>query len=136
MTNYLTLIILSFFSCLVFQDVEILYIEYKASTRGSFKKIVIRKDSTFISDRGNESKKVTKESDWVFLNQEIGQLGLKKLDLIEAPTDKRYSDRALSAQLSVATKNHLYHSNEFDHGNPPEPIKQMVTVLTKYLPSE
>ncbi|MCA0933181.1 hypothetical protein LCM02_12015 [Lutimonas saemankumensis] len=136
MLKNLVFIVLPFVTCLVFQDNEILSVEYEASTRGSSKKITIRKDSTFIFDQEKEIELVTKKADWLFLNKQIAKLDMKKMDLFEAPTDERYSDKALSSRLTITTKSHSYESTEFDHGNPPEELKGIVKVLTRYLTSE
>lgn len=129
-------IVLPFFTFFVLQDGEILSFEYEASTRGLSKKVTIRKDSTFIFDQEKKIKLVTKKSDWIFLNQQISKLDLNKLDLFEAPTDERHTDRVLNASLIITTTNHSYESTEFDHGNSPEEIEPIVELLTRFLQSE
>lgn len=136
MLKNIVFLVLPFFTCLVFQDSEILSFEYEASTRGSLKKVTIRKDSTFIIDQDKEIKIATKKADWVFLNQQLAQIDLNKLELFEAPTEERYSDKSLRAHFSINTRSHSYESAEFDDGNSPEEIKHFVEVLTRYLPSE
>lgn len=136
MVKTLVFLLLSFLSCIGFQDNEILSFEYGASTRGLSMKVIIRKDSTFVWVQGKETKMKTSRPDWVLLNQRIAQFDLKKMELLEAPTEERYSDKALRAKLIVTTKSHSYESNEFDHGNSPEEIYNIVEVLTLYLPSE
>lgn len=136
MFKNLVFIVLSFFTYFALQDGEISSFEYIASTRGSTKKVFIRKDSTFVFDQEEEIKIITKKDDWIVLNEKIAKINLKKLQRFEAPSNNRNSDRALAARLSVITKHHTYYSSEFDHGNPPEDIKLIVAILTNYLPSK
>lgn len=136
MLKNLAFIFLSFFACFGSQDSEILSFEYEASTRGVLKKVMIRKDSTFVFDQENEIKTITKKADWVFLKQQLAQFDLKKLQVFEAPTEERFSDKALSAHVSIITTSRSYKSTEFDHGIPPEEIEPIVEVLTRYLSLE
>lgn len=130
------LLVILIFTCSIFQENEILFFEYEASTRGSFKKVILRKDSTFVFDQEKETKTITEKKDWKFLNQKIAELDLKKLELFKALSEERYSDQALSAKLLVNKNNRTYESTVFDHGNPPDEIKHIVDVLARYLSSE
>jgi len=136
MMKYLIIILSLFFTCVIFQDHEILSYEYNASTRGLLMKVKIRKDSTFIFEKGRATKILTKESVWESLKQQTIQLDLGELESFKAPTEDRFIDKALSAQLKVISKNHTYYSSEFDHGNPPEELKSIVKSMTSYLESE
>ena len=92
MLKNLVFILLWFFLSIGFQESEILSFEYLASTRGSYKKVIIRKDSTFVWDQDKKIKMITKKPDWVFLNEQITKIDLKKMELFKAPTEERYSD--------------------------------------------
>lgn len=136
MIKYLFLIHLLICSSFLFQENEILQYEYKVSTRGVFKEVTISRDSTIIIDTKGERIIETKKHDWLLLNKKIIQIDLKKLDSFDAPTDDRYSDKALSGQFSVVTKNQSFHSNEFDHGNSPIELREIIKLMTQYLDSE
>lgn len=99
-------------------------------------KVKIRKDSTFIFEKGRATKILTKETVWESLKQQTIQLDLGELESFKTPTEDRFIDKALSAQLKVISKNHTYYSSEFDHGNPPEELKSIVKSMTSYLESE
>lgn len=115
--------------CLNFQGNEIESFEYVAKGRGVFKQVIIRKDSTFIRDLETENKILTKPETWSYLKEVSSKKELKKLNSLTSPTEKRFSDQALSAQLVIKTNKSEYVSSEFDHGYPPEGIKKIVKTL-------
>ena len=60
---------------------------------------------------------------------------VKKIDVsdlkdLKSPSNKRFSDAALSAQLTITTTVNKYESSDFDHGDPPNKIKKLVDELT------
>ncbi len=115
--------------CFNFQGNEIKSFEYVARGRGVLKQVIIRQDSTFIRDLEKENKFLTKPETWAELKEVADKNEFKKLNLLESPTEKRFSDQALSAQLLIKTNNSEYISSEFDHGCPPKEIKKIVETL-------
>jgi len=107
-------------------------IVYEGSTRGFYEKIWVTKDSiSFSNDR--ELKDVIAKrcpsKDWDTLVNLIGNISVKELPDLKAPTSMHQVDRAPMATLSVKVGNDIYQTNVFDHGEPPKPIVPLVDKL-------
>lgn len=117
---------------LTVQQHEVQYIIYEASTRGSFFQVKINKELIQkTKDRSLQkitSKKCSKE-EWGSFLSAIHKIQLEKINTLTVPSDKRASDAALHAKLKIITKTNTYTSVGFDHGNPPEEIKQLVNTI-------
>ena len=98
------------------------HLEYSASSRGS--SIFIRIDANEIK-LNNTSRKIQQKS-WNQLESLIAKIDLENLSLLNAPTNERFRDAAATAYLKIHTKKTSYQSSEFDHGNPPEEIAELV----------
>ncbi len=114
------------------QQQEVSDIVYEASTRGSFFQIKINKDLIQkTKDRSLKeinSKKCSKE-DWDTILSFLKNTPIEKIGDLTPPTDKRATDAALHAKLKIITKTNTYTSIGFDHGNPPDEIKQLVKTI-------
>lgn len=111
---------------------ESLSFEYEAMTRGSYKKVVVTKDSIVtIKDREMKdvvSKSVSK-SDWDKLTASLEKINLDGLNNIKAPSNKNHADAALAANLKIIKGDKTYNSSTFDHGNPPAEIAPLVNKI-------
>ena len=122
------LIFLTLNSCFA-QKNETLTIYYDAQTRGHFIKITMDSEKLVYAD-SNEEKFVAVSKKSLDEIQHI----LKKLDLnsikdLSAPSTKSHTDAALSAFIKIDVDDTVYQSNTFDHGNPPEELKELVDLL-------
>lgn len=109
-----------------------LKLEYQAISRGSFEKMTLTKDVMFYSD--DRGKKTTatvnlSEKQWDKVNRLVNQIKLKELPYLKAPSDKRKYDGAAIAKLKVIKNENEFTSTNFDHGNPPLEIKNLVNYI-------
>lgn len=106
--------------------------EYEAMTRGVYNKIIVTQDSIItIKDREkkNTVAKLTKKADWDFLITSIKKIHPEELGNLKAPSNKNFVDAALAANLKVISNGVAVSSPNFDHGNPPAEIKELVNRL-------
>ncbi len=106
-------------------------IEYSAISRGTFKEIKINNSSITVKKDRN-SKPVTKECTkeiWSNFTKTLDEVDLKMLSELKAPTQKRLFDGAAHATLKVKVDGETYTTSSFDHGFPPEEIKELCDKL-------
>lgn len=102
--------------------------EYEATTRGSYKKIIAKQDTiyTIKSRDGKAAAKNLSRSDWNAMLDLLAKVDVKAIEKLKAPSEKRFYDGAMIANLTVIYNKNTYSSSSFDHGNPPEEIKKLV----------
>ena len=116
------------------QEKEITLI-YRASSRAYFEEITVTKNVVLISnDRNGIHKKSYKSSlkDWRECLDLLAQLKVSELTTLRAPTSKRLHDGAAHASLTIKNKKGEIRSNSFDHGHPPEEIRELVEKLLSF----
>jgi thioredoxin-related protein len=104
-------------------------LEYEVSTRGSFKKVIVKEDATitfFDREGKNLSTQKMDKDVWNNLLEMVKAVDLKSIKDLEAPSNNRASDRVASGKLTVINQESTYVSNFFDHGNPPAAIRKIV----------
>lgn len=103
--------------------------EYEAITRGSYKKVIVKQD-TVITIKDRDLKDVVaaglKNGEWNSLLKSLEDVNLEGLNEIKAPSVKHQVDAAPIANLKVIRGDKTYQSKSFDHGNPPQEIKDVV----------
>jgi hypothetical protein len=108
-------------------------VEYEASTRGSFTKVIFENNTVQISkDRNNPDKgtlvKVSAK-ELQELTKLLDEIQLKKLPSLKWPSEARYYDGAAHANLTVTSDGQTYVGPGFDHGNPPAEIAKFIEKL-------
>ncbi|MFY7811219.1 MAG: hypothetical protein ACOVQ2_05755 [Flavobacterium sp.] len=110
-------------------------IEYSIFTRGTYKKILIAQQKMYLSKeregRGEEIE-VLKE-DWSKIIVLIEKIDLDKIQGLKGDSSNRVSDRSFHAHFLINKNGKTYKTNEFDHGNPPKEIAELVNLISKYL---
>lgn len=103
--------------------------EYEAITRGSYKKVIVKQD-TVITIKDRDLKDVVtaglKNGEWNSLLKSLERVNLEGLNDIKVPSVKHQVDAAPIANLKVIRGDKTYQSKSFDHGNPPQEIKDVV----------
>ena len=103
--------------------------EYEAITRSSYKKVIVKQD-TVITIKDRDLKDVVtaglKNGEWNSLLKSLEGVNLEGLNDIKAPSVKHQVDAAPIANLKVIRGDKTYQSKSFDHGNPPQEIKDVV----------
>jgi len=113
------------------KESENISFEYEANTRGSYRKVIAKQDTVYtIKSRGGEAveKKLSK-GDWNSLLNMLSKVDAEKIKDLKAPSEKRFYDGAMIADLKVIYKDKTYESSSFDHGNPPAEIKDLVNKI-------
>ena len=110
------------------KESENISFEYEANTRGSYKKVLAKQDTVYtIKTRdGKAIEKSLSKSDWNSLLNLLSKVDATKIADLKAPSEKRFYDGAMIGQLKVIYKDKTYESSNFDHGNPPAEIKDLV----------
>ena len=106
--------------------------EYEASSRGFYQRIKVEKGILFFQENRNKSKDVTVEIDekqWEKLVGLVKKVELENLSLFKAPSKRREIDGAAIAKLKVIKNENEFTSTNFDHGNPPLEIKNLVNYI-------
>lgn len=106
-------------------------IEYKAHTRGSFKKIVIENKMVSVQNVIDGKAEVTtcSDEDWKALMALIEKTDLKDLTKLEAPTKAHQYDGAPMVDFTVTKNGETYTVPGFDAGNPNKAIEPLVTMV-------
>jgi len=115
-------------------------LEYTASSRGFYQKITIENQMVTVSKDRKEIEKpiATKISaaDWKELVGYFKTIPLDSLEMLKAPTKKRFHDGAAIAHFKVIYKDKTLETDAFDHGYPPEAIKKLVTKINSFAKKE
>jgi hypothetical protein len=114
-------------------DLDSAVIEYVATSRGFFQKVILANKKMVIS-RDRDGIQPTEEisisdADWKELVDFFYTINLKQLPNLKDPTQKRFYDGAAIATLKVRYQNNNYQTTEFDHGFPPAAIEQLVNKI-------
>jgi len=135
-TSFLAFIILLFSAndCSNHENQNINSISYETFTRGSSTVYKISNSILKITSTGvnkAESSKQLCSEEWTMLVQKLEEVEVSKINQLKTPTDKRASDAALHAILSIRKNDTIYKTNSFDHGNPPKEVKPLVEAILR-----
>ncbi len=105
-------------------------IEYSANSRGFYQKINVQdKQFTVSRDRNGmdkPQKQAISDADWKALVSAFQKVNLESLPNLKPPTEKRFYDGAAIAKLKITHNKMAYETTDFDHGEPPAEIKELV----------
>jgi len=102
--------------------------EYSALSRGSFKNIIIDKNTVKVLKQRN-AKPYTKpciDKQWDVLLNVVKKIDVENISVLQAPSAKRLYDGAPIGNLTISYNGNIYKSSSFDHGNPPTEIASIV----------
>lgn len=111
------------------QDTASFEITYKAQTRGSFFNILYKKGTLTFKTNIEEKVFDLKSEEKERLIKEVSKIELSEIENLIAPSEKRFTDGALSANFIIKKNNTAFTSSDFDHKNPPEALKNLYEVL-------
>jgi hypothetical protein len=111
-------------------------VEYEATTRGFFCKIVFQNNQIMVSDDRNNPDKgslviLTKEEASEISNL-VKAVNIDELPNLKAPSEARTYDGAAHANLTITSNGTVYTGAGFDAGNPPSAIAKLVSKLVSY----
>lgn len=108
-------------------------VEYEASSRGFFLKIIYRDNTVSVGkDRNDSSQNKTIQLSSLEvkeLKEIIAKFDPKTLPNLKWPTEKRYYDGAPHANLVIMKERETYTGAGFDHGFPPKEIEKLIQKL-------
>ena len=115
------------------KDIAKTTLQYTASTRGFFQKIVvINQKATISRDRNGEKspEEITiSDKDWKEIIGYFEKIDLEKVPTLKDPTQKRFYDGAAIANLKVRYQDKNYETTDFDHEFPPAEIEKLVNKI-------
>ena len=115
------------------KDIPNSTLQYTASSRGFFQKIVvINQKATISRDRNGEKfpeEIAISDKDWKEIISYFQKIDLEKVPTLKDPTQKRFYDGAAIANLKIRYKNKDYQTSDFDHGFPPVEIEKVVNKI-------
>ena len=114
-------------------DNSIFGIIYEARTRGSEIKIEFKNGTLFFKSNSEEKSIVLNDAQINDIQNVAQEIKLTKIADLIAPSDKRFSDKTLSARFIIKKNDISYISSDFDHGNPPKELKELYLILEKYI---
>jgi hypothetical protein len=114
-------------------DIANTTLQYTASTRGFFQKIVvINQKATISRDRNGEKfpeEIAISDKDWKEIIGYFEKIDLEKVPTLKDPTQKRFYDGAAIANLKVRYQDKNYETTDFDHEFPPAEIEKLVNKI-------
>jgi len=122
------LLLLIFNSCTA-QKNNTLILNYEAHTRGN--SVIIKVDSKKLTFTNFEGEKtlVISDKNWKEIQNILKNIDLNSIKDLKAPSTKSHTDAALIASLKITEADKVYESSTFDHGNPPNELKELVDKL-------
>ncbi|WP_293891935.1 hypothetical protein [Flavobacterium sp.] len=114
-------------------DIANTTLQYTATTRGFFQKIiVINQKATVFRDRNSEKnpEQITiSDKDWKEIIGYFEKIDLEKVPTLKDPTQKRFYDGAAIANLKIRYQDKNYETTDFDHEFPPAEIEKLVNKI-------
>jgi hypothetical protein len=114
-------------------DIANTTLQYTASTRGFFQKIIIiNQKATVFRDRNSEKfpeEIAISDKDWKEIIGYFEKIDLEKLPTLKDPTQKRFYDGAAIANLKIRYQDKNYETTDFDHEFPPAEIEKLVNKI-------
>ena len=114
-------------------DIANTTLQYTASSRGFFEKIVvINQKATISRDRTGEKfpeEIAISDKDWKEIISYFQKIDLEKVPTLKDPTQKRFYDGAAIANLKVRYQDKNYETTDFDHEFPPAEIEKLVNKI-------
>lgn len=106
-----------------------LEIEYTARTRGSSVIIIYKENSLTLRSTSEDKLINLKEEDKKRIHVEVSKIKLSEIKDLKAPTEKRFTDGALSAHFVIKKEGITYVSSDFDHEYPPKELTMLYDTL-------
>ncbi len=114
-------------------DIANTTLQYTASSRGFFQKIVvINQKATISRDRNGEKfpeEIAISDKDWKEIIGYFEKIDLEKVPTLIDPTQKRFYDGAAIANLKIRYQDKNYETTDFDHEFPPAEIEKLVNKI-------
>lgn len=110
---------------------EVISIKYSAFTRGASKVIEVNEKGLIINKNEGVERKIADKAILIQCQKMTKKINLEKISTLKSPSKRRASDGAFHASIEIKTKDKAYQSNEFDDGNPPKELRELVNYIYK-----
>jgi len=100
-----------------------------AQTRGASKIIIITNIEGGYKTLHQEKLFSLSDKEKQQLNSFVSNVNLSEISQLIAPSQKRFSDGALAADLEIQIGEKIYNSSQFDYDNPPKELKNLIGFL-------
>lgn len=110
-------------------------ISLSESTRGTWRSIEVREDSTTVTLNDTEDSFPTKTADWQALTKMAEAFPPTRLGQVEVLSKKHQVDAALASTLTIVTADSTFASPTFDHNAPPAALTALVDSLYRQIPA-
>lgn len=102
-------------------------VEYQTYARSGRTAVIISPNGLTLIEGSTQGVFNYPKADWDQLKKLVASMNLKDIDKLKAPSNKRFSDGAASASITLVINGKTKRSAGFDHGQPPEELKALVT---------
>lgn len=121
-------------------DITNTTLQYTATTRGFYQRIIVANQKATISTDRNQ-KEIPKEvkisdKDWKELVDYFQKVDLESIPQLKDPTQKRFYDGAAIANLKIRHQDKNYETTDFDHEFPPAEIEKLVNKIVSFSKEE
>lgn len=110
-------------------------LEYEFYSRGSYSRILISDHLISIYNKRDllkpSAEKQISLPNWELLSKLVSELNLEAITTYKDPTQKRFYDGAPIAVFVVKFQNKEYKTKEFDHGDPPIELKEIIDKINE-----
>jgi len=123
-------------SCVAQKEVESnssLKVSYEARTRGFSKIIQIVDNSVACSENTNKKTLKLSSDEKKKLLKLINEISIEEMHNFKPPTKERLFDGAPHAIVKINKNGKEYQSCNFDDGNPPKELEELVNALLMFL---
>ncbi|ARV15720.1 hypothetical protein [Polaribacter sp. SA4-12] len=126
------LLLIVFSSCIAQEDSnKIIEVQYVAHTRGTSLSITYKNDSVKYKTNSKDKTLVLSKHLQQKIQEEANKLNLKEISSLKAPSNRRFTDGALSANFTIKTNTNVFTSSDFDHENPPKELAPLYNIFKK-----
>lgn len=132
--NTIPFLLITLISCSVNKNKQDSTVEiyYEAATRGSSINIIYKENKIDFKSNSEQKSILLSEDKVEKIKALITDIKLSEIHDLTAPSNKRFTDGALSANFTIKKEGVRYISSDFDHKNPPKELKELYLLLEKY----
>ena len=124
------LIVLTAFTIISCEELEILRYEYHTTTQMGKTVLAVTQDSVTVKFNGRGEPtywgRAVKQSEWNALGESMADVDLSKVSSLPAPTNNRATDRSPYAKFVFVGKDSTVISADFDAGKPNDMLRPLM----------
>ena len=106
---------------------------YYAQTRGSSINITFKNDSVLYKTNLKGKTILLSKEKQKEIQEEVVKINLEEISNLKAPSERRFTDGALSANFTIKRGSNVFISSDFDHENPPKELVPLYNILKEII---